>query len=158
MPHSKASKTRVQAAKRHVEVLQLRLEGLTFRQIGERLGFSEQRAHQLVTEELARLNAERAEQAAEVTRLELERLDALLAAVWDGASRGEVGAIDRVLAIMNRRAKVLGIDAPERRELTGRGGRPLDVRLEDLTDEELGRIAAGGGEGAAAEAGGPAPA
>jgi hypothetical protein len=158
MPHSKNSKTRIAAAQRHTEALQLRLAGLTYRQIGERLGYTEQRAHRVVTEELARLNAERAEQAAEVTRLELERLDALLAVVWPKAERGEMGALDRVLAIMNRRARLLGLDAPEKRELTGKDGRPLDVRLEDLSDDELKRIAVSGSTGTAAEASSAPPA
>jgi hypothetical protein len=93
--------------------LELRKGGLTFRQIGERMGFSEQRAHRLVTEELQRLNADRAEAAAEVARLECERLDALLAAVWPEAQEGNLPAVDRVLAILARRAKMLGIDGEQ---------------------------------------------
>jgi hypothetical protein len=46
-----------------------------------------------------------------VTRLEEERLDALLAAVWEKALAGDGPAIDRALAIMARRARLRGIDA-----------------------------------------------
>jgi hypothetical protein len=111
--HSKTSAARVGRSRRAAQALELRKGGLTFRQIGERMGFSEQRAHRLVTEELQRLNADRAEAAAEVTRLECERLDALLAAVWPEAQGGNLSAIDRVLAILARRAKMLGIDGEQ---------------------------------------------
>jgi len=45
-----------------------------------------------------------------VLQLELERLDAMQAAIWDDAMNGHLGAIDRVLKIMERRAKLLGLD------------------------------------------------
>jgi hypothetical protein len=139
MPHSKASAVRIRAAERRSEALRLRKGGTTYAQIGRELGVSEQRAHRIVTQELARLNAERAEQAAEVTRLELERLDVLLAGVWAKAQAGDGPAIDRVLSIMGRRAKLLGIDAPEKRELAGAGGGALRFCLEEAVaaDREL---------------------
>ena len=109
--HSSTSAARVGRSSRAGQALELRKGGLTFRQIGQRMGFSEQRAHTLVTEELQRLNTQRAEAADAVTRLEVERLDSLLAAVWPQAMKGVLTAIDRVLAILARRAKMLGIDA-----------------------------------------------
>jgi hypothetical protein len=153
MPHSKNSATRIKAAERRTRALELRKQGLSYREIGRELGISEQRAHRVITAELARLNAKRAEQAAEVTRLELERLDSMWAGVWEKAKAGDGPAIDRALAIMGRRAKLLGLDAPDRRELTGAKGGPLSLRVEELTDEQLAAIAAASGDGIA-----PAPA
>jgi hypothetical protein len=109
--HSNLSVARIGRSERAEEALRLRKAGLTFRQIGARMGFTEQRAHHLVSQELARLNAKRAESAAAVTRLELERLDALLAAVWPKALEGDLPCIDRVLAVLARRARLLGLDA-----------------------------------------------
>jgi hypothetical protein len=111
MKHSRTSKARIGRSERATEALELRKAGLTFRQIGQRMGFSEQRAHTLVTEELARLNAKRAENATAVLRLELLRLDAMLAGVWKRATTGNLPAIGAVLGIMARRAKLLGLDA-----------------------------------------------
>jgi hypothetical protein len=108
---------------------------LTFREIGRRMGFTEQRAHALVTEELARLNADRAEQADAVTRLEVERLDALFAAVYPKALKGNMGAVDRCLMIMARRAKMLGID----KEKGGFGGvvmQNLNVPAVEMTPQQ----------------------
>src|SRR5262245_39291828 len=109
--HSNLSVARIGRAERAGQALDLRKAGLTFKKIGDRMGVTEQRAHKMVTQELARLNGKRAESAEAVTRLEIERLDALMAAVWEKAEGGELAAIDRVLSIMARRAKLLGIDA-----------------------------------------------
>ncbi len=127
MADSAASAKRILAAQRRIQALDLRLQGKTYRQIGEAMDCSEQRAHKLVTCELARLNARRAEQVEELTRLEVERLDALLAAVWDGAMKGRRTCIDRALAIAQRRAKLLGLDAPSRKQIGNLNGEPFKV-------------------------------
>jgi hypothetical protein len=152
MADSRSSARRVRAAERRTQALDLRKQGKTFAEIGRELECSEQRAHAIVTAELQRLNARRSEQAAEVARLELERLDALLAAVWPTAKEGEGPAIDRVLAIMARRAKLQGLDAPDKRELFGSGGGPLRFALEDavaatqeLEEWERDNVQPGGG-------------
>jgi hypothetical protein len=95
---------------------------------------SGRRANRIVTQELARLNKRRAEEATEVTRMELERIDALFAAVWPAASAGDGPAVDRALAMMGRRAKLLGLDAPQKRELTGADGGPMAFSLENYLE------------------------
>jgi hypothetical protein len=65
------------------------------------------------------------EKAEEVRRLELERLDAMLAGIWSRAARGEEAAIDRVLKIQARRAALLGLDAATKQEHSGPDGSPL---------------------------------
>jgi hypothetical protein len=130
---SKLSVVRVTAAERAAQALDLRKAGMTFRQIGEHMGVTEGRAHQIVTRELARLNAKRQEAAEAVTRLELERLDSLLAAVWGKAEKGDLAAVDRVLSILARRAKLLGLDA----EKAGAGTvQNVNVNVETMTDAD----------------------
>lgn len=41
---------------------------------------------------------------------------------------------------IERRCKLLGLDAPEKRELTGRGGGPITFNLDGLSDDDLERI------------------
>jgi hypothetical protein len=136
--HSGSSSARISRSQRAMMALDFRLAGKTYREVGQLMGFSEQRAHQLVTQELQRLNALRAEAAAEVMRLEAERLDALLAGLWDAAKGGDVAAVDKVLAIMGRRAKLYGLDAPTKvAPTTPDGSAPWEPALRDLTDEEL---------------------
>src|SRR5262245_6243514 len=104
MSESRSSPRKVETAERRLQALNLRKEGLTFEAIGRAMGYTEQRAHKVVTEELQRLNAERAETAAEVARLELERLDALHRAVWPKAAAGDLEALSAVVKLMARRA------------------------------------------------------
>jgi len=50
--------------------------------------------------------------AVQVRSLELERLDVYLLAIARDVQKGDFLAIDRALKISERRAKLLGIDAP----------------------------------------------
>jgi hypothetical protein len=106
------------AAERRVQALQLRMAGASYRAIGSRLGVSEAQAHRDVHAELTRLAEKAADAAEQVRTLELERLDAMLLALWPQAKQANQGAIDRVLRLMERRAKLLGIDAPTRIDAT----------------------------------------
>src|SRR5579884_1139973 len=112
MADSKRSPRRVEAGQRRLNALTLRKAGFTFEAIGQALGISPQRAFQLVDEELRQINAQRAEQAAELVRMEQERLDELQVAVWPQAKKGDLDAVSVVLKISARRCKQLGLDAP----------------------------------------------
>jgi hypothetical protein len=133
--HSNLSVARIGRAERAGQALDLRKAGLTFREIGDRMGVTEQRAHKIVTQELARLNGKRTESAEAVTRLEIERLNALMSAVWEKAKAGDLAAIDRVLAIMLRRARLLGIDAEKQPPPAGE--MTLNVIEMIVTDGEI---------------------
>jgi hypothetical protein len=62
------------------------------------------------------------------------RLDELQVAVWDRAINGDLPAAHCVLKIMDRRAKLLGLDKPEKVEVN-----KWDINAEDL-DAEVERI------------------
>lgn len=98
---------RAAAAEKKVAALQLRAAGETRDDIAEKLGVHPVTAWKYIRDAIAELPREPAE---EVRALELERLDAMQAALWPQALRGEVQAIDRVLKIMERRARYLGLD------------------------------------------------
>lgn len=88
----------------------MRLAGVSFEEIATRLGYSSKSgAYKAVTTALQKTIQEPAN---ELRTLELTRLDAMLQATWDAAQRGLPQAVDRVLKIMERRAKYLGLDAP----------------------------------------------
>lgn len=96
------------AAERRAEALKLRLAGATYEQIAKRLDYSHRgKAHDDV---MAALRAVTAEPAKELLTLELQRLDAMLIGLWRQAAQGQPAAVDRVLKIMERRAKYLGLD------------------------------------------------
>jgi hypothetical protein len=106
------SKRRIMARQHEADALALRKSGVTYEAIARDLGVSVQSAHRAVKRALERLSGEIAESVTDVRRMELERLDAMLGALWPKAERGNLTAVDRVLHIMERRAKLLGLDTP----------------------------------------------
>jgi hypothetical protein len=149
-----------ETAKRDAEAARLRGRGLTYQRIADELGVSKQTAYDAVQRALEDTLAE---PAAEARTLELERLDAMHAAVLAvletqhvTVSQGRIvrrrvlddngdpivvardrddkpifreeeilddapvlQAVDRLLRIAERRAKLLGLDAPTRAEVGG---------------------------------------
>ena len=108
-----------ESAMKDTEALRLRSSGMTYSRIAEALGISKSHAYYRVQNALAAIPAEAVD---EYRRLENERLDALLEvamakALDPEAKGGALFAIDRVLAIQDRRTKLLGLDAPIRHEV-----------------------------------------
>ena len=120
------TKKRLTAAERREQALQRRIGGWTFQRIGDELGITRQSAHNLVITALKDLNEKVMESAAELQRLELERLDTMNNAIWGAVLSGDVGAIDRAIRIQARRAALLGLDAPKKTDITS-GGEKIEV-------------------------------
>ena len=141
-----------ETAQRDAEIARLRGTGMTYQQIGDRLGVSKQSAHEGFRRALR--DAVR-QPTQEAIGLELDRLDVLWrTAITIMASkhivsqngrvvrddRGEpiedpgprLAAIDRALRAMDRRAKLLGLDAPVK----------VDTRISDSLDSQIERLAA----------------
>jgi hypothetical protein len=153
MPLSKAQQAEV--AERRVKLIRLRRQGISFddpRILA--LGYSSRGA---ASKDLVRaLKERRDEQAAEISvyrQEENERLDALLEVAWprattpsplfdrDGNIVGEeldMRAVDTVLKLMDRRAKLNGLDVPVRTELSGPGGGAVPLAAGTL--EELNKL------------------
>jgi hypothetical protein len=106
------------AAKRKLEVIRLRRQGLTLREIGGKIGVSPARVHMILKDELSAINGECRESAEEERNLELGRLDDLHKALWKTIFEGtpepelKIKAIIAMLKVMERRARLLGLDAP----------------------------------------------
>ena len=118
--------------RRDARVYELRIQGNTFEQIASEVGYrgpsGAWQAHQRIKSEWI------FESIDEARQLELMRLDELQVAVWDRAIKGELPAAHCVLKIMDRRAKLLGLDKPEKVEVN-----KWDFNAEDL-DAEVQRI------------------
>ncbi|MDX2999345.1 hypothetical protein PV382_43200 [Streptomyces scabiei] len=140
MAHNKAKLAQV--ASRRTELIKLRLQGIRFddERVLE-LGYTNSGS---ARKDLIRaLEQHREEEAAAIgvyRQQENERLDALLEAVWnratvphpifdkEGVQLGEeidVRAIDTVIRLIDRRAKLNGLDMPVKAEVTGADGGPL---------------------------------
>ena len=87
------------------------MKGLTFSDIASQVGYaSSSGAHEAVR---AALEADGGLAAHEIRMLHAARLETLLESVWDAARQGELRAIDRVLRVLDRQAKLLGLDMPQ---------------------------------------------
>ena len=109
---SRQGPIKVRTALLEERCLALRLEGLTHREIAARLGIAPSSAYKRVRHGLDAVNERNAEEAQRLRSLELLRLDELQEAIWEKALEGEAQSLARVLSIMERRAKLLGLDAP----------------------------------------------
>jgi hypothetical protein len=138
---SSTSARMLSARAMEVEAVRLRLAGMSYSSMSERLGVSASSAHRAVLRSLARTAADLGESADALRSLELQRLDALLAGLWPAASAGDPAAVSVALRVSERRAKLLGLDAPSRRELSGADGGPIEIAptidLTRLSDADL---------------------
>jgi len=116
MGESKASQQRLQALERQQRALELRRQGLRYEQIAERVGVDTSTAWRLVMKAYQRSLKQNDELAEFNRKLDLERLDAALAALWPNVQAGKGWAIDRLLGILERRARLLGLDMPQKQE------------------------------------------
>ncbi len=139
MSHSQMSPPKVQAAVRRKEAVDLRIEGKTYKEIGQELGVTPTRARQLVAEALAAIEKDTAESAEELRRLELDRLDQLQSGLWQEAAGGNLKAVGAALKIMERRARLVGLDAPAR-TVNQHGYADLDQMSEAELREEARRL------------------
>ena len=87
----------------------MRLQGWTLEQIGqsETPTISFQAVQKGIKLALSRVAIEPFDQ---IRTMELMRLDELLAGIYERAASGDIPALDRVLAIGVRRARLLGLD------------------------------------------------
>ena len=116
------------------EAMELFSAGLTYQKVADSLGVSKSTAWERVQ---AALRAIPAEAVNQYRKVEMERLDALLEVTLKKAlseDKGFLFAVDRALAIMDRRAKLLGLDAPIRTqtEVTTYDGNSIEARVAEL--------------------------
>jgi hypothetical protein len=138
MPRNpKTARRRIRNREHLAQAMELRKAGASFQQIGDKLKLTRQRAFQLVSEGLQELNAICTDKAEELRRLDLERLDSLLLSLYPQRSNPRVA--DSILRTMERRAKLLGLDAPQKVAQTTPDGDALPPALDlsKLTTKEL---------------------
>lgn len=130
---AKSSVRRIRTTEKTLEALELRKRGLNYTQIGEKLGCARSTACRYVLSELENLADKCREEAVHVRDLELQRLDDLYLIAYRAIIRGnDLAGIDRCLRIMERRAKLLGIDAAAKVDVQGL----VDIHF-DKEDENL---------------------
>jgi hypothetical protein len=120
---------------RELKVLELRRAGLTWQRIAVQVGYADHSGAYLAYKRaLKRVLQQPAE---ELRQAEIDRLDRLQLAAWPKAMQGDNSAIATVLRIMERRAKLLGLDMPVKiaQDVTvWDGGESIDRAVRDLAE------------------------
>ena len=130
---AKTSVRRIKTTEKTLKALELRKRGMNYTQIGEKLGCARNTACRYVLSELENLADKCREEAVQVRDLELHRLDELYLIAYHAISDGnDLAGIDRCLRIMERRAKLLRIDAAAKVDVQGL----VDIHF-DKEDEDL---------------------
>jgi hypothetical protein len=133
----------------------MRCAGKPYHEIAKAIGRSSpSAAYKAVRRALDRVEADIAQGAIKLRAQQSARIDELLIAIWEKAIgvRDELGnrvtqpdlrAVDRVIKLLERRAKLLGLDV-DKLEVSGAGGGPIDIKSErEQVAGLIDRIAAG---------------
>ena len=130
---SRPSRLTPEIVEREAHVLRLRRAGMPFDMIAERVGFKNASgASEAYKNAMKRIIYS---EVAEVRKEEQDRLDIAQSAIWANVLRGEVPSVLALMRIMERRAKLLGLDVPVRvqQEVTvWNGDGNLDREIQDL--------------------------
>ena len=105
-PRARTTQRQVERATRKQEALTMRLAGVRIDRIAQAMGVHRRTVSLWIGDAIRDIPREEAD---ELRALERHRLDALQQAVWTDAARGDLRALDRVLAIMDRRARYFGL-------------------------------------------------
>lgn len=131
MGTTKAKQAKV--AERRAKAITLRLAGMDWQTIADRLEYSSRGAAcQDVARALEANLAEQSQAADTLREVETLRLDRLQAAAWPAAVKGDLKAIETVLKVIDRRVKLQGLDMPLRAELSGLDGGPMQLQHANL--------------------------
>ena len=135
-------KSSVATVEREAQALSLRRRGMPYNDIATYMGLSGPgAAYRIVQRGLCRLIQEPAD---DVRAMELDRLDTFLFRLSGRIELGDTKAIDTALKVMDRRAKLMGLDAPTKvqAEVTTNDGTSIDsevARLVALLDSSPAR-------------------
>jgi hypothetical protein len=122
---------------RAAHAMNMRASGFTYDEIAEAIQTSEERARDIVRDSMRRAIAEPAD---EIRHQEHFRLEKLMAVVWPRAMRGDGFAVDRALRIMERKAKLLGLDAPAELDIRQIRVELFTVLRDSLDSETYARV------------------
>ena len=128
---------RAKQSARRTEALTLRLAGLSYEQIGTKLGIQEDSARDLVERTLSTAHNRAADSEREV---ENARLDRAQAAIWTRVLEGDLKAVDTFLRLSQRRARMNGLDAPTNINVSVNVRAEMEQALATLEQVVLGEV------------------
>lgn len=101
---------RIAQAEKEARIIELRRTGATWEFIAKVTGYANASgAYKAYQRALGKIVQPKID---ELRAVEVDRLDRLQFAIWERAKDGDIKAIDAVLRILDRRTRILGLDAP----------------------------------------------
>lgn len=152
MPNHNAAVPSPELVDKEVKVLELRRVGLTWVRIAEEVGYADHTGAYAAYKRAIKRTMQ--QPADELREQELDRIDRLQVAVWPAAMKGDTRAVLTIVRLMERRAKLTGLDMPikiEQDVTTWTGGDSIDRAVRDLAALLTSHDATGTGESAMAE-------
>lgn len=117
---------------RETKAVQLRQAGVTYDQIAKAVGFADESgAYKAVRRAIERRQYDAVD---DLRAMELDRLDELHRSLWPKALNGNLHAVDRLLRVMQQRAKYIpGLEVPT----------AVDVTMTEVSPDEVNTFMAG---------------
>ncbi len=127
--HGAMTPERLTQLERTTKAMELRRRGFSYLQIARELGITQKAVCSLINVAFRALQRYCKETTEQTVQLHNERLEAMYKALEPSMQSGHARSIEVGLKVLERQAKMLGLDAPEKQE--------LKVAYTDHTDEEL---------------------
>jgi hypothetical protein len=130
MTHPRARQAEVEREARRVLVARLLLSG-----VSDQSAIAKQANvdRSTISRDIKAIEAQwRAEAVADVAAAkgqDLARIERMIAGLWTQAIAGHLGAIDKTVKLLERKARMLGYDAPEKMQVGGDSAAPLVVEI-----------------------------
>lgn len=133
MPNHNAAVPSPELVDKEIRVLDLRRAGFTWQRIAEQVGYADHTGAYAAYKRAIKRTMQ--QPADELREQEIDRLDRLQVAVWPAAMKGDTKAILTIIRLMERRAKLLGLDVPikiEQEITTWDGNDTIDRAVREL--------------------------
>ena len=122
-----------EAIVRSNRALELRMAGATWQQVADQMGYKQKSSAQQAVRRAIERETERVADVRESYRtMQLLRIERSIRAIWPQVLQGDLFAIDRELKLMERQAKLLGLDAPTTITITDDTKSELTQLITDL--------------------------
>ena len=133
MPNHNAAVPSPELVDKEVKVLELRRAGLTWQRIAEETGYADHTGAYAAYKRAIKRTMQ--QPADELREAELDRVDRLQLALWPKAMKGDNASINTIIRLMERRARLLGLDTPIKIQqdiTTWTGDDSIDRAVRDL--------------------------
>ena len=124
-----SSEQGIRVRENKLRAIELRKCGLNYREIGQAMGVTAVVAWKWVRSVLDETAKKCDEGAEHLRQIELERMDELWSNIWPAAKQGDLDYIKACMRIMERRAQLLGLDAPKKLEVDANVTSDIDQQL-----------------------------